>query len=72
MLDRLCHIGIGREMHDGVNARKCPRERSVIVEIGFNQFETGSQTPVTARQIVIKNRLINVPAQSARAALLPM
>jgi hypothetical protein len=71
MLDRLCHIGIGREMHDGVNARKC-RERSVLVEIGFNQFETGRQTPVTARQIVIKNRSINVPAQSARAALLPM
>jgi hypothetical protein len=64
--NRLPNIGVGREVHDRIDALHHLSQLLAIRNVSEDQLEALSQKTVTGREVVINDDLISLPPQQPR------
>ena len=64
IFDRLSYIGVGCEVHDGIDVPQSGRERLAVRHVGLDELEAIRQASIAGRQIVVDERFVAVAPQN--------
>jgi len=66
MFHALANLRIGREMHHPRHAFERARELYMVRKISFDEFKTFRQEAVASREVIVKDGVVAMAAQSMR------